>query len=214
MNGHDGNRLRVLALGAHPDDVEAGCGGALIKYAVQGHRVFMMVMTKGELGGDPAVRAYEQEGAAKIMGVEKIFWGGYADTAVPMDRELIQNIERVVLEVEPDVIFVNFHDDTHQDHRHLATGTISATRYTKNVLFYEGPTTQNFSPTVFADIDSVLDRKIQALQAHRSQVDKTNIEGLSIVDIIRSSAHFRGIQGRVRNAEGFVPLRLFIDAEP
>ncbi|MEW6544195.1 MAG: PIG-L deacetylase family protein [Nitrospirota bacterium] len=214
MSGHDGNRLRVLALGAHPDDVEAGCGGTLIKYAVQGHRVFMMVMTKGELGGDPAVRAYEQEGAAKIMGVEKIFWGGYADTVVPMDRELIQNIERVVLEVEPDVIFVNFHDDTHQDHRHLATGTISATRYTRNVLFYEGPTTQNFSPTVFADIDSVLDRKIQALQAHRSQVDKTNIEGLSIVDVIRSSAHFRGIQGRVRNAEGFVPLRLFIGAEP
>ena len=89
--------------------------------------------------------------------------------------------------------------------------TMTATRYTKNVLFYEGPTTQNFSPTVFVDIDSVLERKTEALLAHKSQVEKTNIEGLTLIDMIRSSAHFRGIQGRVKNAEGFVPLRLFIN---
>ncbi|OGW92427.1 MAG: hypothetical protein A3K11_08030 [Nitrospirae bacterium RIFCSPLOWO2_12_FULL_63_8] len=64
---------------------------------------------------------------------------------------------------------------------------------------------------MFVDIDPVLPRKISALKAHQSQVTKTNIEGLTIVDIIRSSAHFRGIQGRVRNAEAFVPLRLFIN---
>ena len=93
----------------------------------------------------------------------------------------------------------------------LAESTITATRYTKNVLFYEGPTTQNFSPTVFVDIDTVLEEKIEALQAHTSQVKKTNIEDLSIADITRSSAHFRGIQGRVKNAEGFVPLRMFIN---
>jgi len=93
----------------------------------------------------------------------------------------------------------------------VALSTVTATRYTKNVLFYEGPTTQSFSPTVFVDIDAVLNDKVQALCAHESQVRKTNIEGLTIVDIIRSSAHFRGIQGRVRNAEGFVPLRLFIN---
>ncbi len=89
--------------------------------------------------------------------------------------------------------------------------TMTATRYTKNVLFYEGPTTQNFSPTVFVDIDSVLERKTEALLAHKSQVEKTNIEGLTLIDMIRSSAHFRGIQGRVKNAEGFIPLRLFIN---
>ncbi|MGH7167028.1 MAG: PIG-L deacetylase family protein, partial [Nitrospiraceae bacterium] len=111
----------------------------------------------------------------------------------------------------PHFIFVHFHDDTHQDHRHLAVSTVTATRYTKNVMFYEGPTTQNFSPTVFVDIDAVLEDKVEALRAHQSQVKKTNIEGLTIVDIIRSSAHFRGIQGRVKNAEGFIPLRLFIN---
>jgi len=129
-------------------------------------------------------------------------------------REAFAIVERVIQEVQPEFIFVHYHDDTHQDHRHLATSTITATRYTRNVLFYEGPTTQNFSPSVFVDIDSVLEDKIASLQAHASQVGKTNIEGLSIVDIARSSAHFRGIQGRVRNAEGFAPLRLFININP
>ncbi len=60
------------------------------------------------------------------------------------------------------------------------------------------------------DIGAVLDDKIKALQAHASQVNKTNVEGLSIVDVTKSAAHFRGIQGRVKNAEGFVPLRMFL----
>ncbi|HEV8539733.1 MAG TPA: PIG-L deacetylase family protein [Nitrospiraceae bacterium] len=204
-------RTRILALGAHPDDVEAGCGGTLLKYARGGHRIFLMVMTEGECGAEPGIRRREQEQAAKIIGIEKLYWGGYADTRVPMDQDLIQRIEQVVREVDPQFIFVNFPDDTHQDHRHLATCTVTATRYTKNVLFYEGPTTQNFSPTVFVDIDPVLEDKVAALEAHESQVKKTNIEAITIVDIIRASAHFRGIQGRVRNAEGFIPLRLFIN---
>lgn len=210
MASEDSNRIRILALGAHPDDIEAGCGGALLRYAEQGQRVFLMIMTEGELGGEARVRRAEQEAAAKILGAEQVYWGGYHDTAIPNDRGLVQKIETVVQEVAPHVIFVHFPDDTHQDHRHLAMSAVSATRYTRNVLFYEGPTTQHFSPTVFMDIGAVLDDKIKALQAHASQVDKTNVEGLSIVEVAKSAAHFRGIQGRVQNAEGFVPLRLFI----
>src|SRR5574341_327448 len=211
MPKNDSRRLRILALGAHPDDIEAGCGGTLIKYAINGHRIFLMVLTAGEQGAGREVRMREQEQAAKYLRAEKIYWGGYPDTKLLVEPRLIQKIERVVREVEPHFIFVHFHDDTHQDHRHLAVSTVTATRYTKNVMFYEGPTTQNFSPTVFVDIDAVLEGKIEALEAHASQIKKTNIEGLTIVDIIRSSAHFRGIQGRVKNAEGFIPLRLFIN---
>lgn len=205
--------MRVLAIGAHPDDIEAGCGGTLIKYARRNHRVFLMVMTDGEHGANGGLRKREQERAATFLRAEKIYWGGYPDTEVPNDRALIRKIEKVVREVDPHFIFVHYFDDTHQDHRHLALSTITATRYTKNVLFYEGPTTQNFAPTVFVDIETVLEDKIKALEAHSSQVKKTNIEGLSITDIVRSAAHFRGIQGRVRNAEGFLPLRLFINIE-
>ncbi len=213
MPAKQDGRIRVLALGAHPDDIEAGCGGTLIKYALNGHRVFLMVMTAGEQGGTGRARKQEQQRAMKHLRAEKIYWGGYPDTKIPAGQALIKKIERVVEEVDPHFIFVHYHDDTHQDHRHLAVGTVTATRYTRNVLFYEGPTTQNFSPTVFVDIAATLNRKIDALTAHTSQVMKTNIEGLTIVDIIRSSAHFRGIQGRVKNAEGFVPLRLFINIQ-
>lgn len=206
--------MRILAIGAHPDDIELGCGGTLIKYARQGHDVFLLVMTEGGGSGDGSVRHKEQQEAADILQVVKLFWGEYPDTAIPLDRESIQRVERIIHEVEPDFIFVHYQDDTHQDHRHLSVATITATRYTRNVLFFEGPTTQNFSPSVFVDVDAVLERKVAALEAHASQVNKTNIKGLTIVDIARSSAHFRGIQGRVRNAEGFVPLRLFINIAP
>jgi LmbE family N-acetylglucosaminyl deacetylase len=203
--------MRILAIGAHPDDIEFGCGGTLSKYARQGHEIFMLVMTDGASGGDVAIRRREQEESARILKATKLFWGEYPDTAIPLDRALIQRVEGIIQEVQPEFIFVHYGDDTHQDHRNLSTSTMTATRYTRNVLFYEGPTTQNFSPSVFVDIASVLEEKVASLQAHASQVCKTNIEGLSIVDIARSSALFRGIQGRVRNAEGFVPLRLFIN---
>jgi len=206
--------MRILAIGAHPDDIEFGCGGTLIKYARQGHDVFLLVMTEGGGSGEGSIRRQEQEEAANILQAAKLFWGEYPDTAIPLDRDSIQRVERIIHEVQPDFIFVHFQDDTHQDHRHLSVSTITATRYTRNVLFFEGPTTQNFSPSVFVDVDTVLERKVTALEAHASQVTKTNIEGLTIVDIARSSAHFRGIQGRVRNAEGFVPLRLFINIAP
>jgi LmbE family N-acetylglucosaminyl deacetylase len=201
----------ILAIGAHPDDIEFGCGGALAKYARKGHRLFLLVMTGGGLGGSQSVRTEEQKVSGEILGAEKIFWGGYQDTHLIVDVELISKIEAVIAEVKPDFIFCNFPDDTHQDHRHLAQAIMSATRYIRNVLFFEGPTTQNFNPQVFVDISDTLDKKVEALQAHRSQVMKTNIEDLSIVEVARSSANFRGIQGRVKFAEAFHSLRLFIN---
>jgi len=204
-------KVNILAIGAHPDDIEFGCGGALIKYTQSGHRLFLLVMTGGELGGSSSVRTQEQKASGNILGAEKIYWGGYEDTHLVVDVDLIGKIEAVIAEVKPDFIFCNFPDDTHQDHRHLAQAIMSATRYIRNVLFFEGPTTQNFNPQVFVDVSDTLDRKIEALQAHHSQVMKTNIEDLSIVEVSRSSANFRGIQGRVKYAEAFHSLRLFIN---
>lgn len=204
-------KVNILAIGAHPDDIEFGCGGTLIKYTQKGHRLFLLVMTEGGFGAAGGKRVAEQVDSKEILGAEEIFWGGYKDTHLVVDKELIGKIENVIKEVKPDFIFCNFPDDTHQDHRHLAQAIMSATRYIRNVLFYEGPTTQNFRPHVFVDIADTLDQKIQALKAHRSQVMKTNIEDLSIVEVARSSANFRGIQERVKYAEAFHSLRLFIN---
>jgi len=146
-----------------------------------------------------------------VLGVEAPFWGGYEDTLLKADKDMIVKIEQVLEKIKPSFIFCHYPDDTHQDHRHLAQATISATRYVRNVLFYEGPTTQNFQSQVFVDISLTLDRKMAALKAHRSQMKKTNIEDLSIVELAYSSANFRGIQGRVKYAEAFNALRLFIN---
>ena len=204
-------KVNILAIGAHPDDIEFGCAGTLIKYTDKGHRLFLMVMTEGGFGGSTSVRAREQLDSKEVLGAEEIFWGGYEDTHLLVDQKMISKIEEVISKVKPDFIFCNFPDDTHQDHRHLAQATISATRYIRNVLFYEGPTIQNFAPHIFVDISDTLDRKIKALEAHRSQVAKTNIEDLTVVELARSSANFRGIQGRVKYAEAFHSLRLFIN---
>lgn len=202
--------MNILAIGAHPDDIEIGCGGTLIKYAQEGHQVYLLIATQGELGGEGLVRAEELRRSAEIIGATDLFTFDYPDTQLPLDTKLIARIEEVIKVVTPEIIFVHYFDDTHQDHRTLSQATTSATRYIKNVLFYEVPTTQNFAPTVFIDIDDALEEKIACLEAHFSQVTKTNIEGLTIVDIARAAAHFRGIQSRVKNAEGFVPLRVFL----
>jgi LmbE family N-acetylglucosaminyl deacetylase len=204
--------MKILAIGAHPDDIEVGCSGTLAKYARNGHDIYWLVMTEGHMGGEGTIRKREQTKSAKIIKPRELIWGGYKDTLLtPHMNQMVHDIETVLKKIAPDFIFVQYEDDTHQDHRSLAKATISATRYVRNVLFYEGPTTQNFSPTVFVDIKETLKTKIAMLLAHQSQVRKTNIEGLSITDIVRSTAVFRGIQGRVQFAEAFLPLRLFIN---
>ena len=206
--------MKILAIGAHPDDIEIGCAGNLLKYATAGchHDIYLLVMSNGARGGEETVRREEQERSAAVLGAKDLIWGGYDNTELsPHMNRMVSEIEVLIRKICPDFIFVNCGNDTHQDHRSLSKATVSATRYVRNVLFYEVPTTVNFSPLVFVDIKDTLEQKIDSLLAHQSQVMKTNIEGLSIADVAKSTAVFRGIQGRVQYAEGFVPLRLFVN---
>jgi LmbE family N-acetylglucosaminyl deacetylase len=161
--------VNVLAIGAHPDDIEYGCGGMITKYAEKGHSVYLFIATEGSLGGDGAVRRREQADAALIMGAAGVFWGGYTDTEVPLNRDLIVRIESVIREVQPRMIFVNHPDDTHQDHRHLAQGTTSATRYVPNFLYYEGPSTQNFAPNCYSRTVTPTSRRSSTGSSRRSR---------------------------------------------
>lgn len=205
-------KMNVLAIGAHPDDIEIGCGGTLAKYASYGHNIYMFIATDGNSGGIGKIRTREQINAAKILNANDIFWGNYIDTELEIHKETIMKVEDIIKKTQPDSIFINYSDDTHQDHRHIAAITNSATRYIRNVLFYETPTTQNFQPNVFVDIgQQFLDVKIEALKAHESQIDRTNIMGVSILELALSAAHFRGVQARVAFAEAFQSLRLFIN---
>src|SRR3989441_12963928 len=145
------------------------------------------------------------------MGARQVFWGNYKATEVPYNRELIVRIESVIRDVRPAMIFVNYPDDTHQDHRNLAQGAVSATRYVPNFLFFEVPSTQNFTPNCYTNIEKGLDKKLACLEAHRSQVAKTNIEDLTILELAVACANFRAIQAPVKYAEAFQSVRLLLD---
>jgi len=205
--------MNILAIGIHPDDIEFGCGGTLIKLAQKGHNVFIFVATAGEVGAGQGIREKEQLRAAKFAGIKKVFWGGFLDTQVPVSKELIDKIEAVIKQVRPNTVFLNYPDDVHQDHRAVANCGLSATRYIKRVMFYEVPTTRNFEPDVFTDIADILNRKIHLLKLHKSQVKKTRIPGLTILESAKACAIFRGYQARVRYAEGFKSLRFVVDIE-
>ncbi len=207
---HTQGPLRVLALGAHPDDWEIGCGGSMLRYAAEGNDMFLYVATKGERGGDPATRQREAERSGDMIGAKDIFWGGFIDCEIPNGLPLIQNIEKTIKLVNPHVVFVHSPHDTHQDHRALAIGAQSAARRVPNLLFYESPTTQHFSPSVFVNIESTITRKMDLLEAHFSQVARTNIEGLPITDIAKGSAIRRGIEIYKKYAEAFMPNRMFL----
>ena len=170
--------MKILALGAHPDDIDIGCAGNLLKYVDSGHDLYLMVMTMGDKGGSTQIRKEEQIKSAEILKARDLIWGGYKDTELsPNMNKLVSDIENLLNKIKPDFFFVNYSDDSHQDHRSLCRAAISASRYIRNVLFYEVPTTQNFSPSVFVDIRDTIDGKINSLLAHKSQVTKTNIEG-------------------------------------
>ncbi len=155
----------------------------------------------------------EQEDSARLMGAKEFFKGGFPDTELTDSRDLILTIEDVVQKVGPDTVMMNYWDDVHQDHRAAANAALSATRYVREVLFYEVPSTRNFEPDTFVDIASVLEEKIELLKAHASQVDRTRIQNLSILESAQSCANFRGYQGRVKYAEGFKALRILKDIE-
>jgi LmbE family N-acetylglucosaminyl deacetylase len=202
--------MKILGIGAHPDDLEFGCGGTFCRLAAQGHKLHMMVITRGSVGGDPRVRLAEQERSAALLKA-KLYWGGFEDTGVTLGRELIQAVERRMEEVKPDAVFVNHSADTHQDHRNVSRAVETAARYMKNLLFYEVPTTIDFNPCIYSDIGTVINKKVALLKCHRSQVFKTRVKNLSIVESAKAAAMFRGYQDRVKYAEGFMARRFRLE---
>jgi LmbE family N-acetylglucosaminyl deacetylase len=185
----------------------------MLRYARAGHQVYYLIMSEGGQGGDAACRVREQEDAARRVGVKRVFWGQCTDTEFRVDRAMVTILENVCKEVQPDEVYVNFTEDSHQDHRALAKAAMSATRHISRVLFYEDYTSINFNPEIFVDISAVIEDKIEVVKAHASQVGRPHTGGLDMLESVRAVAHFRGFQGKARYAEGFKPLRYlkFID---
>lgn len=200
--------MKVLAVGAHPDDVELGCGATLARHAARGDEVTVLVMTDGGLGSiDGMDRRGEQAEAARRIGAT-LRWGGYEDGTIPDGPDAIRVIDEALAASGADVLYTHATADTHQDHRATATAALAAGRRLATILQYETPSTTRFEPTIYVDVDETLDDKLAMLRAHLSQVLRA---GPVDLEAIEAQARFRGSQGRVRVAEAFVPVRVAWD---
>jgi LmbE family N-acetylglucosaminyl deacetylase len=177
----------VLAVGAHPGDIETGCGGTLAAHRAAGDSVAMLV-----LAGDPAEDAAAEEAARTL---DCLLVRGKLTTLDP-DAATIAAIETVLTGVDADVIYVHGLDDSQADHRSAAIATLSAARHGRRVLHYRGPTTLRFEPFVFVDVTEHLDRKLATL---------------TDPEIETASARYFGALARVRYAEAFAPTRFVWD---
>ena len=194
----------VLAVGAHPDDIELGCAGTLALHKKNGDRIYLLVLTRGEASGDARVREDECRRAARILGVDRLFFGGLKDTLIHDGRETIDAIEKIVGSVRPDIIYAPAFKDTHQDHRNTGHATMSAGRRCKMILLYEGASTQrDFVPQVFVDIQKSLKLKLKITQIFGSQVNNNDGQYSKAVKAIEGLAKYRGYQAGVKAAEAF-----------
>ena len=212
--GTTGAGLRVLAIGAHPDDIELGCGGALLAHVTAGHHVTMLVVTGGENGpgdgGRGVGRRAEQEQAAALIGA-RLVWGGLRDCEVVADSGTVRLVEQVIRSTDADLVYVHAPEDSHQDHRAVASATLGAARRLSRVLHYQSPSTLSFHPTVFVDVTAHLSGKVAALAAHASQVEHS---AMVEPDAVVASARHWGAQARIGYAEAFQPTRMVLDLAP
>jgi len=196
--------MRVLAVGAHPDDIELGCGAALLAHKSRGDQITLLVMTTGEEGPQHArSRSLEQEEAAGLLGAD-LLWGGFCDGEIPVGKPAVTVVEEAIKAAGADMIYTHGSADTHQDHRHTAAATLSAARRCRRVLQYEAPTSIDFNPTVFIDVAEFVLGKLDVLRAHTSQVLKN---GLVDLEAVEAQARFYGFKARLRYAEGFATGR-------
>ncbi|PZQ89091.1 MAG: hypothetical protein DI534_09985 [Leifsonia xyli] len=162
----------VLAVGAHPDDVEIGVGGILAAHRAAGDEITILTLSRGSRGGDADDRQDESLASAELLGA-RLFLKDLVDTEIPGGGPTVRLIEEVVREVIPTVVYTHTNHDRHQDHRAVHEATVVATRTIDTVACYQSPSaTVDFRPTRFVAIDGFVERKLELLACFRSQADQ------------------------------------------
>ncbi|WP_435743149.1 response regulator [Microbacterium sp. PMB16] len=159
----------VLAIGAHPDDVEIGVGGLLAAHAHAGDAITILTLSRGARGGDADSRQGESLAAADMLGA-RLFVKDLVDTEISGGGATVRLIEEVVQEIQPTIVYTHSSHDRHQDHRAVSEATIVATRRVGTVACYQSPSaTIDFRPTRFVRIDQYLEQKLRLLERFSSQ---------------------------------------------
>lgn len=204
--------MRILAVGAHPDDIEYSCYGFLKKMLNKGNEVYLLVVSMGERGTDPREysREKEQRQAFETSGFTGIFTRNYKDGELTCNVQLISDIEGVVQQVGADLVLTHYSDDYHQDHRAVAQATIAACRNTGIVLFYQSYSALNFVPEIYVNIDAEIEEKRSILQCFSSQLKKNTDKGIDFVECAVSTNHYHGVFSKSEYAEGFRVFKILI----
>lgn len=193
--------MNILAIGAHPDDIELGCGGLLLKASRQGHNIFMYTLTRGSASGDPEQRTRELMQSAKFIGAKRLWIDNFEDTRLNnIATELINHIEFFINKADPDLILTHSLGDVHHDHRAVASSTIEAGRFIPNIMSYEIPLTKDFTPQVFYDISDVVDEKVELIKIFWSQQSKLYLKA----NAIKGLAEYRALQSRLNTSINYV----------
>lgn len=197
--------MKVLAVGAHPDDIELGAGGTIVKHAKAGDEVHFLVLTYGEKSGDRIERKREAETSAQILKAKSLNFGEIEDTKISDGIETILKIEELINKIRPDRVYTQCVQDRHQDHRNTAYATFSAARKVSEVFSYESPDSYpNFVPQYYIQISDTIRTKIRALKQFGSQQNKRFFEA----EAIKGLAMFRGYQVGIQYAEAFEVVRI------
>ena len=208
-NGH----LKVVFVGAHPDDPETGCGGTIAKLVGDGHHVTVIYLTRGEAGlksrdriTTARLRTAEALNAAEILGVDVVF-ANQIDGQTSADAEHSGHFTNLLRSLMPDIVFSHWQYDTHRDHQNVSKLTRiawDALDRTFTLVYYEvmaGIQTYDFEPNVYVDVSGAEQKKRAAVYAHVSQnPDRfypyhVNMEKL------------RGAEARLARAEAFFMVR-------
>ena len=217
----------VLAVGAHPDDLEILCAGTLARYGRDGHEVWMCHATTGDMGSFvhgreeiSRIRLEEARRSAEIIGAAHRCLGledGDVNAADPVQKRLVVDLVR---EARPDLIITHAPNDYMGDHNETSKLVFECSFYAtfKNLetdkprheavtpLYYMDTIAGlGFVPTEYVDITDVIETKAAMLEAHQSQlVWLRDHDGVDIVEEMKTAARYRGQQCGVRYAEGFV----------
>jgi len=226
-------KLDILAIGAHPDDVELGCAATVAKEISLGKKVGILDLTRGELGtrGSAEIRDNEANEAAKILGVSIRENLAFADGFFVNDKEHQLEVIKVIRKYQPQIILCNAVDDRHIDHvkgsnlvsdscflsglRKVETkldGTDQNEWRPKHVYHYIQ--WKNLQPDFVVDVSGFIDKKMEAVQAYSSQFYDPNskepvspISSKNFLDSIRYRAQDLGRLIGVEAAEGFTTER-------
>jgi LmbE family N-acetylglucosaminyl deacetylase len=223
LSGH--SRRRILAVGAHPDDVEILCAGTLARCRARGDEIIICVATNGDMGSFSkmppelaAIRESEARTSAARHDAE-FHWLGFPDEFLYTDHEARMRFTRMIREARPDLILTHAPNDYHQDHRAVSelvfvSSFMSAVPHVEAGAPHHGQIAPiyymdtlagiDFLPTEYVDITEALDLKLDMLRCHESQLEWLgDYNGIDIVEFTTTVARFRGLQSGVKYAEGF-----------